>query len=138
MFSIFNTYYLTGLDYTNLKNMVNLFGSRMGMFFDNLSINYLFDQYGGHPLLIRLACSFHHEYFTAENRNRPLSINSEYLTQMQEERDAELISYCGHVVLEISELYPDEYGLLKLLASGQFADLHEKSKNYQAIKHIKD
>lgn len=138
MFSIFNPHYLTGLDYTNLKNMIQFFGSRMGMFFAEPAIKYLFEEYGGHPLLTRLACSFHNDYLVARNDDRPVTIGTETLISLQAERDAELVSYCGHVVSEISELYPAEFEMLCLLAAGQISEFYEKAKNHQAVKHIKD
>jgi hypothetical protein len=138
MFSIFNIQYLRGLSLDNLSNMIDFFGSRMGMFFDKNSIKLLFNEYGGHPLLTRLACSFQHEMLEAKNKQRPIKIAPDDIREFSLERDAELSSYCGHVVSEIKELYPDEYELLKLLAAGEVADFNALTGRSDDVRHIRE
>lgn len=138
MFSIFNVHYLRGLSLENLSNMIEFFGSRMGLFFDKPSIRLLFDEYGGHPLLTRMACSFQHEILEAKKAQRPIKIAPNDISALALERDAELSSYCGHVVSEIKELYPDEYELLKLLAAGEIADFNSLAGRNDEIRHIRE
>ncbi|MBY6202455.1 ATP-binding protein [Maritalea mobilis] len=138
MFSIFNIHYLRGLEIDNLRNMIQFFGSRMGLFFSNEAIDYLFEQYGGHPLLTRLACSFQHELLEAQAGERPVRITLDDIMACSKERDAELSAYCGHVVSEIAELYPQEYELLKILAAGEVADFSTLASRNEDIRHIRD
>lgn len=138
MFSIFNVHYLKGLSPDNLSNMVEFFGSRMGLFFQKEAVSLLHDEYGGHPLLTRLACSFQHQLLEARNTMRPVRITSEDIRALADERDAELSSYCGHVVSEIKELYPDEYELLKMLAAGEVADFTALASRADDIRHIRE
>ena len=138
MFSIFNVHYLRGLSPENLKNMIDFFGSRMGMFFDEAAINLLFKEYGGHPLLTRLACSFQHILLEARNVERPVRVHESHVAACATERDAELSSYCGYVVSEIAELYPEEYELLKTLAAGEIADFIVLASRHDDVRHIRD
>lgn len=138
MFSIFNVHYLRGLSIGNMKNMIEFFGSRMGLFFDEGAIQLIHSQYGGHPLLTRLACSFHHEMFEAANADRPIRVKAHAIEGSSSDRDAELSSYCGHVLSEISELYPNEYELLKTLAAGEIADFSLFASRSDEIRHIRD
>ncbi|WP_274577102.1 hypothetical protein [Mameliella sp. AT18] len=138
MFSIFNTYYLQGLDLESLRRMVRFFGARMGLKFDVEAIDYLYQQYGGHPLLSRLACSFHHHELEAENQPRPFQLTLAKISDADKRRDAELSSYCGHVVAEIKELYPDEYEMLKILAAGEISDFATLTGRDEDIRHIRE
>ncbi|WP_210161293.1 hypothetical protein [Nitratireductor pacificus] len=138
MFSIFNVHYLKGLSPENLRNMIEFFGSRMGLFFQKEAIDLLYQEYGGHPLLTRLACSFQHEQLEAQGSARPTRITKEDIVACAQERDAELSSYCGHVVSEIAELYPDEYELLKTLAAGEIADFAVLASRHEDVRHIRD
>lgn len=138
IFSIFNTQYLRGLTLDSTKNMIEFFGSRMGIFFSTDAIEYIHAEYGGHPLLTRLACSYHHEELMTQGAQRPVTLKTLDLQKHQVKRDSELSSYCGHVVSEIEELYKDEYNLLKALAAGEVADFYESTKDRDAIRHIRD
>lgn len=138
MFSIFNVHYLKGLPFENLRNMVSFFGTRMGLFFDTDAIRLLSEEYGGHPLLTRLACSFQHELLEARGVARPVRVRKEDISASSTERDAELSSYCGHVVSEIAELYRDEYEMLKTLAAGEIADFSVLASRHEDVRHIRD
>jgi len=138
MFSIFNTRYLTGMSKENLSNMIKFFGTHMGLFFENEAIDLIHEEYGGHPLLTRLACSFHHEALEARKIERPIKVTKKDIENYAAQRDAELSSYCGHVVSEVAELYTSEYELLKMLAAGEIADFTELTNRHEDIRHIRD
>lgn len=138
MFNIFNVQFLRGISEENLRNMVQFFGARMGMRFDDSAISYLHDRYGGHPLLSRLACSYFHERLQTASVNRPVDIDRILLEDSQDDCDDELASYCGHVVAEIEKLYPDEYHMLELLAQGDVAEFFELSGDRSLVSHIRD
>lgn len=136
MFSIFNVYFLTGFDYSNLKNMVDFFGSRMGLKFKEHALEYIHRHYGGHPLLCRLACSFHHEILLHAGVSRPVEVSLSDTRELEGERDDDLATYCEHVVSEIRELYPQEFKLLESLAAGDHSLFHEGSEQRSNIRHI--
>ncbi len=138
MFSIFNVQYLRGFSLENLRNMIGFFGKRMGLHFTDSAIEYLHDHYGGHPLLTRLACSYYHETLLSAGVDRPVRLDADELRKSEKERDGELASYCGHVVSEIKELYPNEYYMLEMLARNEWADFHELSSEDEFVRHIRE
>ena len=138
MFSIFRVEYLKGFDLQTLRLMVNVIGSKMGLLFSREAIDYLFNEYGGHPLISRLACAFHQDQLITEKVQRPFSIDVPYLESASYARDRELSSYCEHVISEIREFYPDEYLMLEYLATRNLDDFNELKSDPTLIKHIND
>lgn len=118
--------------------MVRFFGARMGLQFDDEAIDYLCQQYVGHPLFSRLACSFHHHELEAENEVRPFQLKLATISIADKRRDAELSSYCSHVVAEIRELYPDGYEMLKILASAEMSGFATLSDRDEDLRHIRE
>lgn len=121
MFGIVQPKYLKGFDQDELKGMLKFFGKRMGLTFSLDAQVYLLKRYGGHPLLIRMACSEVHKALEKERVARPFAVTEDILRTGEEQRDEELIFYCRHVVNELQKFYPDEYAVLEMLASGQIA-----------------
>lgn len=80
---------------------------RMGIRVDYPAITLLYNQYNGHPMLLRLACSYINRQYSLQNR--PITIKIEDVKNYQEEIDVELAYYFKHVVSEIQQFYPDEY-----------------------------
>ncbi len=65
LYKLVRLQFLTPMERDEMAEMVRSLGKRMGLRVrDHLVIDYLFDQYGGHPLLTRKACSI-------ATRNRP-------------------------------------------------------------------
>ena len=58
LFSIVQSEYLQGLSEDDARTMVRTLGRRMGVKFDYPAITLLYNQYNGHPMLLRLACSY--------------------------------------------------------------------------------
>lgn len=138
VFGIFNTYFLRGFSHDSLANMIGFFGDRMGLRFGTDAIEYLHTRYGGHPLLTRLACSYHHNVLLDAQIDRPIEVNKALLESVEQEREDELAAYCEHVVSEIRELYELEFELLKALATGNIVDYYEFSRDKKTVKHIMD
>ena len=106
----------------------------MGLKFSHNSISYLEKQYGGHPMLTRLACSWINT--DLEDAKRPVTIAEETIKVNQEQIDIALVYYFKHVVSEIKEFYSDEYEMFELLASGQIQDFIELSAISEYVKHL--
>lgn len=122
LFGIVPYNYLTGLARDELRRMLQTLGKRMGMKFTVDASDAFMLEYGGHPLLCRLAASYTHKELQKSNSTLPVQISSKELASKKAERDAGLIFYCGHVISELREFYPDEYQVFELLAQGQMAD----------------
>lgn len=138
MFGIVQPKYLKGFELEELKSMLKFFGKRMGLNFDAEAQSYLLRRYGGHPLLIRMACSEVHKSLERDGSTRPISITANMLKVGEEGRDEELLFYCRHVVGELQKFYPDEYEMLEMLASGQVTDVRDLSDEPEYTRHLRD
>ncbi len=136
LFSIVQYEYLTGLSEEETHSMIRTLGRRMGINFDYQAIKKLFDLYNGHPLLLRLACSYINRQYISEQR--PITISVSNVERIQDDIDVELAYYFKHVVSEIHQFYPDEYEMFEMLASGQKADFVELSSMTDLSKHLYD
>lgn len=134
LFGIVQAEYLQGLSADELNLMCKSLGKRMGLKFNKSAITYLEKQYGGHPMLTRLACSWLNTEFA--ETNRPICISDQIIQKCQDQIDLALVYYFKHVVSEIKEFYPDEYEMLELLASGQIQDFIELSAISEFVQHL--
>lgn len=134
LFSIVQSEYLQGLSEEDARTMIRTLGRRMGMKFEHGAVKILYDQYNGHPMLLRLACSYINRQY--DNQSRPITIAEADIKKLQEGIDVELAYYFKHVVSEIQKFYPEEYEMLELLASGQTTDFIEFSAVAEYTKHL--
>lgn len=134
LFGIVQAEYLQGLDREDTRSMIRTLGKRMGLKFSYDAVEFLFEQYNGHPMLTRLACSFVGRQY--ENTVRPIDISADSVRKMQSDIDMELAYYFKHVVSEIQQFYPEEYEMFELLASGQTSDFVELSSLSDFVKHL--
>lgn len=138
LFGIIAPKFLTGLDEGDVRTMLNKFGKRMGLRFDNDAISYMFKRYGGHPMLTRMAGSYVNASLLAKGARRPVRVLTDQLVESETEREAEIMYYCPHIVSELSKFYPDEYEMLEWLVTGNEADFHEFSANSEHVRHLRD
>ncbi|MDC3960754.1 hypothetical protein KEG38_43275 [Polyangium jinanense] len=136
LFGIVPARYLTGLGNAETRRMLLSLGSRIGLKFTDDAATYLYQRYGGHPFLTRLACSAVHRALQAQKVPRPITIDRDQLINGEEQRDGELAYYCGHVVSELKEFYPDEYSLLENIATGQLADYFDFYRQPEFVTHL--
>ena len=136
LFGIIQSEYLVGLSLEETSQMTKTLGRRMGLKFEYDCIQFLYEQYGGHPLLTRMACSWINRYLTTESR--PLILSKQRVQEMQKgfDSDPAFYSYFGHIISEIREFYPDEYEMLELLAAGQISDFIELSSVNEFVQHL--
>lgn len=134
LFSIVQSEYLQGLSEEDSRVMIRTLGKRMGIKFEHDAIAALYKQYNGHPMLIRLACSYINRQY--EDQSRPITITQETVKKIQDEIDVELAYYFKHVVSEIQQFYPEEYEMFELLASGQTSDFMELAVQAEYTKHL--
>lgn len=137
LFGIVSFKFLTGFEFEEMKDMVRVLGRKMGLQFNLESMKYLFNRYGGHPLLTRATCSAVNQTIQQKKMTRPYLISKNFLESGAGERDADLQYYCRHVVSELRDFYPSEYDLLELLSCGHIADFLELAVHDEHIKHLK-
>lgn len=138
MFGIIQPRYLKGLAPEEMRGMVRFFGKRMGLSFLSESYDYLYERYGGHPLLTRMACSATHKTADQLSLVRPTDISMKQLLDEESERDSFLEFYCRHVVSELKRFYTAEYEFLELLTSGQIVDAMELANEPEFTRHLKE
>lgn len=134
LFSIVQAEYLQGLLEDEARTMIYTLGRRMGLKFNHESIKLLYNQYNGHPMLLRLACSYISRQY--DNTDRPIQITKDKIQKIQDDIDVELAYYFKHIVSEIEQFYKDEYEMFELLASGQTTDFIELSALTEYTKHL--
>lgn len=134
LFGIVQSEYLQGLSCDDARSMIHTLGRRMGLRFDHEAISTLYNQYNGHPMLLRLACSYINRQ--PSTQTRPVNITKNVVSTMQDELDIELAYYFKHVVSEIQQFYPEEYEMFEMLASGQTTDFVELSQIAEYTKHL--
>lgn len=136
LFGIVPYDYLSGLSVDEVRRMLTVLGRRMGLKFSFAVAEEFKEEYGGHPLLCRLAASFTYKSIRESGVDLPVSISESDMAAARSERDASLIFYCGHVISELRDFYPDEYQVFELLAAGHIADYLDFSAIPEFQSHL--
>lgn len=136
LFGIVQSEYLKGLTFDECNTMIKTLGKRMGLKFEYDAIKFIYSQYGGHPMLTRLACSKLNEHF--EEADRPVSVDLRKVEQLIDGINTDLFYYFSDVIFELQEFYPDEYEMFEMLAAGQIVDYMELSQSMELTKHLYD
>ena len=118
IFQLATPHYLEPFTIAQVRDMVRSIGRYTGMSFKEDVFEFLESTYGGHPFLIRVACS---DVWKQCDRLNPEHLvfvaKSDYDAQAQEIR-ARLSSPIRDILLSLVWWYPEEYDLLRILASG--------------------
>jgi hypothetical protein len=138
LFGIFRSIYLQGLSAQDTADMVRQIGAPMGMVFEENSLLQLHSEYGGHPLLTRLACSFMHQRLARDNTPRPLTITTKNVRDLQIQRDQQIVFYCEYIVADIRQFYSAEFELLERVASGDILEFLDFFVEDVLIRHLID
>ncbi len=139
LFSLVGTRYLPPFLPNDIREMVQTLGKRMGILFDPEACGYLAQRYGGHPMLVRLACSWEHKRRDhGSYTERPVQITASQLVDTEGERENELVYYVRHVLDVLRMWYADEYELLTLLAQDRIDEFREYAQEVpESIQHLK-
>lgn len=137
MFGIVKPRYLMGFEREEVYSLLNVFGKRMGLRFNDEFVEYIHDRYGGHPLLIRMICSQIHNGFSVASAKRPISVSRESIEADLPSREEEIQFYCGHITSELKEFYPEEYEMLEFLATDNVVDFNDLAAEENFVRHLK-
>jgi len=114
LFSTTKPFYLGPLDRRSLRDMVRRIGRFMGLKCEESLYNKLYDEYGGHPFLVRQACSFLAKKVTS----RPGVLTAE-LFETNRNHIALLLERNIRQILNVLAIwYPDEFEMVRMLAQG--------------------
>lgn len=121
IFQLTAPHYLEPFTVTQTRDMVRTIGKYTGLKFDESVYQYLQETYGGHPFLIRIACS---EVWKASDRTDPnerQTITRNSFKNCNLTIQSRMEPPIKDILLSLVWWYPDEYDLLRILASGDSA-----------------
>lgn len=136
LFGIVTTIFLRGLTGLESKELVQKIGKIVGMRYDAAALVSLFEQYAGHPLLTRLACSHVAQMAQVAGEPFPLKVAKGRLDKQRSLRDDELVFYVRHVVDELERFYPEEYRSLEALSVGDIQAFQVAASQGQSCTHL--
>ena len=123
--------YIEGFTVAQSKQMIETLSSYMGISVDEDIYSYLTREFGGHPFLIRQACSYIKSILDkSHSRHIDRKLYDQAIVDFSGDAGH---SYCEMVVGVLSEQYKDEYTMLTYLARGddiEFIELAESDPTY--------
>lgn len=129
IFQLALPHYLEPFDKELVREMVRTIGKYSGLKFDEDVYYYLQSTYGGHPFLIRIACS---EIWKATNKLDPVSLASVSIKSFQDKNfdiKNRMRAPIKDILLSLVWWYPEEYDLLRILATGDVDFVKEYIEN---------
>ena len=120
IFELAVPHYLEPFSLTAVREMVRTVGRYGGVRFDERAFDYIDSAYGGHPYLIRLACSEVWNRVTRTEMALTLVQYEDFLVaeELIKER---LKAPVRDILLSLAWWYPDDYDILTILAAGDVA-----------------
>ncbi|EPS1794614.1 hypothetical protein ACSJL2_001318 [Serratia sarumanii] len=115
--------YIPGFSINQAKQMLETLSSYMGICIDEDIYAYLVREFGGHPFLMRQACSY--------MKTEVDKLDSRKIDRLLYERSVLSFSqgaghgFCEMVIGVLSEHYKDEYTMLSYLARGDISDFND-------------
>ena len=133
IFQLAVPHYLEPLRREHLREMVRTLGRYGGLDFEDDVYSHLRDIYGGHPYLVRLACS--EAWKSARNLNpeRNQQITKATFELLRAPIRQRLAGPIRDILLSLVWWYPEEFDLLRILASGT-SDDRDFVRNYLSEK----
>ena len=118
IFQLATPTYLSPLGVPQVRDMVRTIGRYSGLNIKEPVYKHLTDTYGGHPFLIRIACSEVTRGVDTKNPERRAVVSIENLTGQQAVIRARLERPIRDILLSLVWWYPEEYDVLSILADG--------------------
>ena len=120
MFLLYENMFLPPLNQQECCEMIEKLGRGMGVSFDEKSLDYIYNETGGHPYITRAFCSF----LVTENKDRPLSVKPELITQSISAFVLQR-SEVFNEIIERLDSFPEEKKLFEYIASTDNGILEE-------------
>ena len=118
IFQLATPTYLSPLDVPKVRDMVRTIGRYSGLNIEEPVYKHLTDTYGGHPFLIRIACSEVTKRADTKSPERRAVVRIANLTDQETVIRARLERPIRDILLSLVWWYPEEYDLLAILADG--------------------
>lgn len=118
IFQLAIPFYLEPLEQSSIRDMVRSIGKYSGFSFSEDCYRFLKDSYGGHPYLIRLACSEVSRAAGAPPVDKKIELTIDSFQSLENAIRSRLDQPIQDILLSLVWWYPEEYDLLRVLADG--------------------
>lgn len=118
IFQLAVPYYLEPLEQNSVREMVRSIGKYSGLAFSEDCYQFLKDSYGGHPYLIRLACSEVARIAGAPPVDKKIELTIGSFQERMSAIRSRINQPIQDILLSLVWWYPEEYDLLRVLADG--------------------
>jgi hypothetical protein len=129
IFQLAQAHYLEPLTAAAVREMVRTIGRYSSLSVDEPVYSHLQRVYGGHPFLIRLACSEVWKAAETQSPEHRATVTVRTFENLQSQIRARLERPVKDILLSLVWWYPEEYDLLRILAGGDSAFLAEYLRN---------
>ncbi|PCI01080.1 MAG: hypothetical protein COB79_04725 [Zetaproteobacteria bacterium] len=134
IFSSIPCSYVPNFTVHQVRQMVQKLGRYIGLSFDDIVISKLADDFGGHPFLIRQACSIIHEECKGD---RPVDVDKALYESIKKKFFENSTHYLDMIVQVLKDWYPDEYEMLKYLSQNDLEMFNEFAEDNPAFtRHL--
>ncbi|RFP08375.1 ATP-binding protein [Duganella sp. BJB488] len=121
IFQLAIPYYLELLSRPSIREMIRSIGKYSGFSFDEDVYDLLRNTYGGHPYLVRLACSEVGRSKGVVPTDKKISITCQDFIEQRDRIRVRLAQPIKDILLSLVWWYPEDYELLLILADGDTA-----------------
>lgn len=118
IFQLAQPVFLDKFSTENIRSMIRTLGKYAGVKFKENVYSYLEETYGGHPFLVRLACSVVWNNSDTKNPENVVEITIKDFQKNNDKIKERLSAPIKDILLSLVWWYPDEYQLLQILAEG--------------------
>ena len=121
IFQLAPPYYLEPFKVEQVREMVRSIGRYAGLAFEESVYQYLQSTYGGHPFLIRIACSEIWKACDKQNSSKIVNLKISNFEALHSQIRDRLSAPIKDILLSLVWWYPEDYDLLLILAAGDTA-----------------
>ena len=125
LFQLAQPHFLEPFGVQDVRHMVRSLGRYSGVRVEESVYQYLTDSFGGHPFLIRIACSEAWHAVDTKNPEAAATISVNTFTTCAIAIRTRLAQPIKDILLSLVWWYPEEYELLQILASGDATFVRE-------------
>ncbi|HCA57489.1 MAG TPA: hypothetical protein DEP46_05820 [Blastocatellia bacterium] len=137
IFAQFSATYIPPFTFANTREMTDRLGGYMGLVFDGTVCAKLVEDFGGHPLLMRQMASVIHNSVSG---SRPFDVTSKFYDKARlrfADDEHGFVKYAGMVLEVLSNWYPEELEMLKLLAVGDIQSFRDLAADLpEFVSHL--
>lgn len=133
LFALIKPFFLKPFDEKSVRTMLRMLGKYMGIKFESDFYSLLIKTYGGHPFLVRHACSKLCELIT----ERPIEFTQEHFYTHRKQINLSLQKNVKQILNILSVWYPSEYEMVVYLSKGKVDTVENYLKEHpEFLEHL--